>query len=251
MQIETRLAQTEEALRRAERRATAGQFAASVMHEITNPLEAISNLVYLARLKENDLGSTQRCLSMIEEQLGRVRTIARQTLTFYRETAHRKTVDLVQLIESALRMHDGRIREKNLRLRRELPERAFSSVREGEILQVLTNLLANAIDASPMQGWLCIRVRIRGERVHIVIADTGHGIPMHFRPQLFQPFATNKPDTGNGLGLWVVKSLVEKHGGRICYKSSVHPGKSGTAFRVALASAEEGTLPERALRAIA
>ena len=224
----------EEALRKCHLQATAGQFAVSVMHEINNPLEAVSNLAYLVNEEAGNPAKVREYIRLIEEQLQSVRTIARQTLSFYRQATVPQPVDLVALAEAALRIHERMISAKQLRLRKDLPVEATAHVYPGEILQAVSNLLANAVDALHENGTLHLRIRKRAQEVHLTIADNGHGIPPETLNKVFQPFFTTKEERGTGLGLAIAKTIVDHHGGRIRPRSSIRDGRTGTAFRISL-----------------
>jgi signal transduction histidine kinase len=116
----------------------------------------------------------------------------------------------------------------------EVPEEFTVEVRAGEILQVISNLIANALDALPKAGTLRLRVRRDSSEIHIVVADNGHGIPSEYSRDVFEPFFTTKPEGGTGLGLHISKRIIEGHKGRIRMRSSVRQGKTGTIFRISL-----------------
>ena len=159
--------------------------------------------------------------------------IAGETLGFARNPHSPKPIDFVALAEAALRVHRRVIEAKQIHLVKDLPEGVVVEVHTSEILQVISNLVANALDALPERGTLCLRVRRRGNGVQFLIVDDGHGIkPTHTR-EIFQPFFT-KEDRGTGLGLALAKKIIEHHFGKISVRRSVRHGKSGTAFRVSL-----------------
>ena len=117
---------------------------------------------------------------------------------------------------------------------KDLPRGVVAEIRMGEILQVVSNLIVNALDALPADGTLAVRIRKRANMVHILIADNGHGIPVEYTGSIFEPFFTTKEEKGTGLGLPLSKQIIERHGGKIWVRSSVRPGKSGTTFRISL-----------------
>lgn len=224
----------EEILRRSESLAAAGQFAAEVMHDLKNPLEAASNLAYLIREEAENPSQVRAYVALLEEQLEQLNQITQQTLSFYKTSNASKPVDLVRVTNAALRVHDHKIAAKDLTLKTHFCDGAVVRGSPGEILQVLTNLMANALDALPSRGTLTLRVRKCEREAHITIADNGHGIPEETMEHIFEPFFTTKPDDGTGLGLAISKSIIESHKGRIRTRSCVRPGRSGTAFRVTL-----------------
>ncbi len=204
------------------------------MHEVNNPLEALGNLVYLADVASGDGEMVHEYLRIAEEQLAHVQDIARRTLSFYRPNAIREAVDIVQVLDSALHMHKPQITTKSIEVCRHQPGVASVSANPGQLLQIFTNLIANSIDALPEQGRLHVRVSRSTEHFNILIADNGCGIPADQRHRLFEPFATSNKEKGTGLGLWMSKTLVEQHRGRIRHRTSTQPGRRGTAFRISL-----------------
>lgn len=231
---EERLFQARSALMRSEQIALAGRFAGAVMHEVNNPLEALGNLVYLAKQHVTDAHMVNQYLGMAEEQLVRVQDIARKTLSFYRPNAVGEEVDLDRLLDSALHMQHPQIMTKRIDVRRGRSGVASVHANAGELLQVFTNLIANSVDALPDEGTLHVRVSRSRDHVHILIVDNGRGIPAEQRQRLFEPFATSNKEKGTGLGLWMSKTLVERHRGHIRHRSNTTPGRAGTAFRVSL-----------------
>jgi signal transduction histidine kinase len=224
----------EVALRENQRLAVAGQFAAAIMHEINNPLEAISNLNFLLQRNADIADSVQDYSRLIDEQLALVVQIARQTLSFYRSTETPQEISIASLADAALRVHQNKIARKQIRLLKNLSDDATVKAHPGEMLQVMSNLISNAVDALPENGTLCLRVKKSEREVHVTIADDGHGIPKDIFAKIFDPFFTTKKERGTGLGLAITKAIVEKHRGRIRSRSSIRKGKSGTAFRISL-----------------
>ncbi len=235
-ECEERLAWVHEALIRSEQLALAGRFAGGVMHEVNNPLEAVGNLVYLASHSAESPDEVRRYLSMAEEQLRHVQQIARRTLSFYRPCSGHEHIDLIEVLDSALHMQRPQILTKDIDICRDHPKSARIKANAGELLQVFTNLIANAVQALHDQGVLHVRVSRSHDHLHILIADNGCGIPPEQRERLFQPFSTSNKEKGTGLGLWMSKTLVERHHGRIRHRSSTVPERRGTAFRVSLPS---------------
>ncbi len=232
--IAEQLESTRAALVRSERLALAGRFAGSVMHEVNNPLEALGNLVYLARHEADNGEAVRRFLAMAEEQLSHVQDIARRALAFYRASTTEMEVDLMDLLNSALKMHGPRVVIKQIEVQRRQRDGVSVKANAGELLQVFTNLIGNSIDALADGGTLNVRITRTGDQVHILIADNGCGIPPAQQQRLFEPFATSNKENGTGLGLWMSKTLVEKHKGRIRHRSSTKEGCRGTAFRISL-----------------
>jgi PAS domain S-box-containing protein len=229
----------EQALRRSEKLATAGRLAATIAHEINNPLEAVTNLIYLMRQDTGIKHDTRDLLRLADEQLARVNHIAKQTLGFYQDRNVPEAVDMVQTLEGLLSILQSRINAKQLRIERDYENACLLKGFRGELRQVLSNLLTNAIDASSSGGKLIVRVKperngSQVDRVHVEVEDFGSGIHPADQERIFEPFFTTKSDFGTGLGLWVTKELVEKHGGTIAFRSNCQNGNSGTCFSVML-----------------
>jgi len=232
--LELKLASAAEALRRSEELATAGQLALEVMHDIRNPLEALRNLIYLAATYSEDPEEVRRYAALADEQAAIVIDIADTTLGFAKGPNVRKPANLVRLTEAALRIHQRTIEGKKIHLIKDLPDEAVVPVYAIEILQVISNLIANSLDALPPKGTLCLRLRKRSAGVDLVVADNGHGISDEHAGAIFEPFFTTKQERGTGLGLALSKKIIERHQGSIRMRSSVQPGKSGTTFKISI-----------------
>jgi PAS domain S-box-containing protein len=230
---------SEIALRKSERLALAGQLAASIAHEINNPLEAVTNLIYLISTRSTDDESRHYC-SMAQRELTRVTEISGQTLRFYRRSTRPIETDVAELLDSLLHLFYPKFARRNLQIRTELRKSPQILAFPNELRQLFANLISNAIDATPPGG--CVRIEVspavnwrdpskRG--VSVVVADTGSGIPEQVRRRIFEPFLTTKGDAGTGLGLWVCDDIVKRHGGRLRLKTRTH-GRSGTAFSIFL-----------------
>ncbi len=231
--LQSRLTLMSEALRKAEERATAGLLALELMHEIRNPLEAVGNLTYLAGEEAENAEAVRMYIRRIEEQLATLNHIANQTLGFARTSHSPQQVRLSTLAEAALRIHQGTMQAKQIHIVKDLPEDLVAEIYTTEMLQVISNLIVNSLDALPRDGTLFVRLRKRSSEIHLVVADNGHGIPAENIDQVFEPFFTTKK-IGTGLGLALSKRIVEHNRGRISLRSSVRPGKSGTTFKISL-----------------
>ncbi len=231
---------TEEALRVGERLASVGRMAATMAHEINNPLEAAVNLLYLAANQPSLPEAAQRYLWAADQELTRVAHITKQTLGFYRESATPQVTRLSEIFDGLLLLYDAKIRNKHLRVNMSVPDGMEITVVRGELRQVLANLLQNSIEAVPPGGDIRIRATMRRGRwskadaVQITISDNGNGIARADQSRIFEPFFTTKKDVGTGLGLWVCKGIVERHGGSIRLRSRTTAGNSGTVFSVFL-----------------
>ena len=229
--------QTEAALVQAEKLAAVGRLAASISHEINNPLEAVTNLLYLIR-HQTLPDEARTYLLLAEQEIARVSQIAAQTLRFHRQSTRARAVTPRELIEPVLALYQGRLNNSHIDVHVHALEAQSVTCMEGDIRQVLNNLVANAIDSMRRGGKLVIRARNtrrRGvEGVRIAIADTGHGMPESTRRRIFEPFYTTKGINGTGLGLWISCGIIEKHRGCIAVRSSVVPERQGTVFSVFL-----------------
>ena len=235
----TQLKKTEQALRMTERLASVGRMAATVAHEINNPLEAVTNLVYLAKgVAERD--DVRDYLKTIEEELNRISHITKQTLGFYRETIAPSAVRVGEMLSPVISLLSMRLQNKRIEIRPEIRKDPEIYAVAGEIRQLIANLLSNSIDAVDSGGLIRIRIDANRSNGHsptglrITIADSGRGIPPSARSKLFEPFFTTKQDVGTGLGLWVCTNIVQRHQGSIRVKSSTSPGRSWTVFSVSL-----------------
>lgn len=218
--------------RNAERLATLGRLAAIVAHEINNPLDVLSNILYL--LKQEPLSDTAR--GLIEQGQVEVRCIAditNATLRYSRTSAHPAETSLGDVLQNVLTMFSGRIRSRCIQVEHRYRTEGVVMGRAGELRQVFANLIGNALDALPQGGRLRISLNSAGERgFRIFIADNGTGIPATLRARIFEPFFSTKASSGTGLGLWIARDIVEKHGGRIRLHSYTESGRSGTIFQV-------------------
>jgi signal transduction histidine kinase len=223
----------EENLRRYHQLALAGRLVGATMHEVNNRLAALTNLIFLARnLAETPVQSVEY-LDEADLQLRSLGQITSRSLAFIRLDTDAKEIDLVELAASAMRLHDQQISKKRISVHTRSSGSALAFVKRGEIFQVLTNLLLNAIEALPHSGHLHVRVAMRSSHAILTIADNGTGIPESMRQTLFDSFKSGKSE-GNGLGLWIVREIVHGHGGIIRYRTSSVPGRNGTIFRIAL-----------------
>jgi PAS domain S-box-containing protein len=229
---------SQEVLRKAEKLAAAARLAATVAHEINNPLEAVGNLIYLAKAAPEMPPEATEQLTLAEQELARVSHLTRQTLGFYRESTAAVSVEVPALIESVLALYSNKFNSKNITVVREFGECPPIYVVRGEMNQVVANLISNAADAVGNNGTITIRLACRedsdGPVVHMVVEDDGPGITEENAKRIFEPFFTTKKDVGTGLGLWVVKEIVERHGGAVELRSHTDHTARGAAFMVML-----------------
>lgn len=227
----------EETLRRTEKLAATGRLAASIAHEINNPLEAVTNLLFLAEHSTRAAGgSVHEFVVSAQKELGRVSEIAKKTLTFYRESKTPAPVDLRLLVHETRDVYASRLHHQQISLEIEILTDLQPIGMSGELRQVVSNLVANAIDASPQESTVRMRVHASHHRVtgrpgvRIVVADHGDGILPSLRGELFKPFITTKGQNGTGLGLWVATSIAARHEGELRFWSSCDPVHHGTCF---------------------
>ena len=232
---------SETALRNAAKLALVGRLASSIAHEINNPLESVTNLLYLLGLA--NLPSTEHGYVLAAQQeLARVSEITAQTLAFNRQrNAHELSV-VVDILDSVLALYQGRLVTSNIAVSRRYRTREPIVSYPGELRQVFSNLIGNAFDAMRQGGRIVVRVRCAchprtgspGQR--ITVADSGTGMPPQVQSRLFEAFHSTKGNNGTGLGLWISKGIIEKHGGSLRFSSSTGSGHRGTVFSIFLPS---------------
>lgn len=220
----------EDALRRSEKLAAAGRLSATIAHEINNPLAAVTNLLYLARNSQN-ITDIHAAIDTADQELKRVAHIAKQTLGFYKDSSTPSLLNLAETVEQVLSIYRRRIDSRNISVDIQFRNDDVKVVaNSGELRQVISNLIANAVDAMAEGGRLVLRVSATKSMIRVSVADSGIGIEPAATKRIFEPFHTTKIDVGTGLGLWVSRQLIEKHGGRIRFRSSCAPARRGTTF---------------------
>jgi signal transduction histidine kinase len=201
---------------------------------VNNPLAAVSNLVYLTKEEAHNAENVRRYMHVAEEELKRLSEITRKSLSFHRTEVQAKECDLVKIVEAALLIHSHHFSARSVAVQTEFGRPVIARVFEGEILQVISNFILNALDALPANNaQLRCRVKAFREQAHIVIADNGSGIHPSMHKRLFDPYITSKKE-GTGIGLWVSKRIIDKHRGTIRFRTSQKSGRAGTAFRISL-----------------
>lgn len=210
----------------AEKLATAGRMAATIAHEINNPLEAVTNFLYLALSSEQLPEDVRRYLEIADRELTRVAHIARQTLGFYRSNSSPKLLPVADFIRDALMVYERRLRNKELRVEVSVHPDLAVYGKEGELRQALLNLVANAIDACHAGGSIWLRAQKtknwtngQEEGIRVTLADNGIGMSADVQKRVFAPFFTTKADVGTGIGLWITKCLIEQRGGYVHFRS--------------------------------
>jgi signal transduction histidine kinase len=246
-------ARAQEALRRSEKLAVTGRLAASIAHEINNPLEAVTNLLYLIRLTPDPIQAL-RYLNDAEQELARVAEIAKQTLRFYREPNHPIDTEVASVLRSVLVLYNSRLASANIAVQVDVEDPSATVLSSpGELRQVIANIVGNAIDAMRRGGRLRIRISSAGvpARVRLTIADTGSGIPTSLLPAIFEPFVTTKGETGTGLGLWVTGEIIRRNGWTIRVRSHCGPVQPGTAFSINMPLSIESPAADLTAQAVA
>ncbi len=239
----------EETLRKTEKLAAAGRLAASVAHEINNPLESVTNLLYLLQTYEPMEPAALEYVTVAQAELARVAHITQQTLRFYRQTASRSHTNVPEVLQSIIQLYQMRITAACIQVREKFRGTPHLLCYSGELRQLFANLIVNAVDAMPGGGSLYLRVRggpgLNGSKVwcdgvHVTIADSGTGMSAETQFRIWEAFFTTKQATGTGLGLWVSEEIVRKHGGSVNVRSR-EGERSGTCFRIFLPLVPEGT----------
>jgi PAS domain S-box-containing protein len=230
---------SQDLLRKTEKLAAAARLSATMAHEINNPLEAVVNLIFISKMDPGTPPAVVKQLTLAEQEIERVAHITRQTLGFYRESNAPEQIQIDALIESVLKMYSNRIESCGIQVKRNLGQCPPVLAVAGELKQVFSNIVANAIDAVGGNGTIAVNSQHLpngGEgAVEVVIADSGTGIPPEHLERIFEPFFTTKKDVGTGLGLWVTKEIVERHGGSIHVRpANGREGIQGAAFTLQL-----------------
>jgi PAS domain S-box-containing protein len=228
----------EAALLQAEKIAATGRMAATIAHEVNNPLEAVMNLLYLAQTNTESPETVREYLRAAESEVVRVSHIARQTLGYYRENASAVSTKLTELVADAVRIYDSKCAAAGISIRSSLRSARTVRIRKGEMMQVISNLVANSIYAMPTGGTLTLAVEDAnspaGPAVALIIEDTGTGIPAKEIPRIFEAFYTTRKTIGTGIGLFIAKQFVEGHDGQIAIATSTDPASHGTRMTVTL-----------------
>jgi PAS domain S-box-containing protein len=228
---------SQDVLRKTEKLAAASRLSATVAHEINNPLEAVVNLLFLAKNSPETPSGIAQMLTLAEQELERVAHLTRQTLGFYRESNQPEKIVVSDLIESVLRLYSSRLKNKNISVERQFDGCPPIYGISGELKQVLANLISNAADAVSQNGKIAVRLNCTEElsrmMAQIAVEDNGPGIARENADRIFEPFFTTKEDVGTGLGLWITKEIVERHGGSITAES-LDGERRGAVFTILL-----------------
>jgi PAS domain S-box-containing protein len=239
--------QRDAALHKAEKLAAVGRLAASISHEINNPLESVVNLLYLIEHTKSSPEETRTYAALASAELARVSHIVTQTLKFHRQATDATECRISEIVDSVVSLFQGRMTTRQIEVTRHYAADDSIVCFAGDLRQVFANLVANALDAMtaiPGPGRLTLRTRRSRDwktghaGVRILIADNGSGMSPETQRNLFEAFFTTKPATGTGLGLWVSEEIVRNHKGAIRLRSSQRPGRTGTTFAVFFPSAD-------------
>jgi NO-binding membrane sensor protein with MHYT domain len=224
----------EESTRKLEGFATAGKIAASVAHEINNPLAAVTNLLYLIQC--GNIGDAEReHLVAAQNELKRIAAMTTHTLRFYRQQSSPTSVSIPEIFESALTLFQSAIDTSRIRVEKKWPTDVPPIIcREGEIRQVIANLISNGVDSMPNGGTLCLAIACSADGLQIEVSDTGSGIPAVYQKKIWEPFFTTKGFNGTGLGLSISAEIIARHGGTLNFHSDTNPPHSGTSFKLFL-----------------
>ncbi len=238
----TRQKQAEQALLLNERLAATGRMAHTIAHEINNPLEAITNLIYLVQHSPELSAESQAFLSSAAQEVQRVSQITRQILSFHRETVVPTGVPIAELIQDVVALSEWSGAGQKVSLITDLDRSIHVSGYPARLRQAFSNIIRNAIEASPAAS--VVQVRVRGSRLYrdgaeqpaarITIADGGSGISEAHRARIFEPFFSTKEQKGSGIGLWLTAAIVDEHGGTLQVRSRTRPGSSGTVMSILL-----------------
>jgi signal transduction histidine kinase len=236
-QIKKLNAQLEEALRRSERLAATGRLSASLAHEINNPLASLNDILFVLNSQQDLSDDSKLLLQSAKKEVDRLANIARETLAPHR-SGERVTIHVSELVDASLESFHRQLEEGHITVERHYDTNAKVDATPGELRQVFTNLISNAIDAMPQGGSLSLEVFAEGQDVKLIFSDTGTGIKPEKLEQIFEPFVTTKGEKGLGIGLWISHNIVEKLGGTIHVRSTTLEDGHGTHFTICLPAAQ-------------
>jgi signal transduction histidine kinase len=241
---------TEEALRSSEKLALIGRLSATIAHEIRNPLDAVSNVLYLIKSAPGSTPQTRENVAMGEQEVMRMGQIAGQLLNYSRESRTPVSVSIPDILQGTVALFMPKIRAQQIDMHTDYSSKHLVQAIPGELRQVFSNILANALEAVGRNGKICLRSRDAvdwrsGRRgVKVLFSDNGPGIKAEARGRLFTPFFSTKGEQGTGLGLWLTRSLVDKNNGRITFRSNSQPQNRGTTFAIFFPRFESSKSPE-------
>jgi signal transduction histidine kinase len=225
---------TEEALLRTEKLAAAGRMAATVAHEINNPLQAVLSTLFLVRCDPTISTTGAQLAQTAEEEIRRVASLAQRSLSFFRETRAKTNLSLSRLVSEVAEVYRSQAERTNIRYEVQVEPDCVAKFNAAELKQVLSNLIINALDAMPNGGTLVIQAHTRGEWLELQVEDSGSGIEARLLDKIFDPFFTTKESIGTGLGLWVSKNIIEANGGTLRVETQTASDRHGSRFIVRL-----------------
>lgn len=235
----------------SEKMAATGRIAATVSHELRNPLDSVMQLLYLIRQSGKLEGAELQQLNLVDQELGRMNEVAQQTLALHRQSSSKVPVNVANLIDGVTLLYGKKILAQKIRLEKRIDWSGEVLGFPAELRQVFTNLIVNAVEAMPSGGRLRIHIRhardagpTRRTGVLVALLDSGPGISPKTKRQLFQPFFTTKGEKGSGVGLWASQAIVQRHGGKIRAHSDDRLGRSYTCFTVFLPEDLPESTPE-------
>jgi signal transduction histidine kinase len=237
-QIKKLNSQLEEALHRSERLAATGRLSASLAHEINNPLSSLTDILFVLNSQAGLTEDSRMLIQTAKKEVDRLATIARETLAPHRSSGEPVRIRVAELVDASIESFHRQIEAGHVRVERHFDTDAMIDVAPGELRQVFTNLISNAIDAMPEGGSLELQVFLDGQEVKVIFSDTGSGINPEKLDEIFEPFVTTKGENGLGIGLWISRNIVEKLGGTIHVRSSVAKNGHGTHFTICLPAAQ-------------
>lgn len=235
------VARAAELMKEHEKLVSIGRLVATIVHEINNPLEAVSNLIYLLNSNQSLDPAAREYVEMARREIGRVVQITRQTLNFYREASEPVDVGPAELLDEVFGLYARKLETKGINICRDYRYGGTICVLPGELRQVFSNVIGNAIDAMPSGGNITVRMRASRQwsdegvtGIRIVIADDGTGMTRDTLARIGHAFYTSKGQKGTGLGLWVTKNIVTKYGGVLTVRSSTNGVRHGSVFSIFL-----------------
>jgi PAS domain S-box-containing protein len=237
-QIKKLNAQLEEALHRSERLAATGRLSASLAHEINNPLSSLTDILFVLNSQEDLSDDSRMLLQSAKKEVDRLANIAKETLAPHRTSGERVRVKATDLLDTSVESFHRQFEEGHISLERHYDTDAMVDVLPGELRQVFTNLISNAIDAMPHGGSLKLEAVAEGQDVKLIFSDNGSGINADKIGDIFEPFVTTKGEKGLGIGLWISRNIVEKLGGTIHVRSSTEEAGHGSHFTISLPAAQ-------------
>ena len=234
----------ERALLRSEKLASTGRLVATIAHEINNPLDSLFNMMHLLRANPNLDATAKEPVELAGEEITRLSHLTKQTLAPHRESKLPVVTRLSSILDDAFAMFHPQLLAARIEVKRNYVSEGEVTIHASELRQVFNNLISNAIDATDRKG--CIELTVEGrdpQEVVVMVRDTGCGIPAAHLETIYKPFFTTKGEKGTGIGLWVVKGIVQRLGGRIRVETST-TGQTGTCFTITLPSPKAETNSE-------